>query len=84
MSMSDGSEFIKFDIATDLDSLHESHSYHSTQEESSTIGVYSSYGPLDYWFGQRYFKCVLAQLLLPQVGNLQSFSAIDVSPHIYA
>ncbi|KIW82281.1 hypothetical protein Z517_05308 [Fonsecaea pedrosoi CBS 271.37] len=76
MTMSNGSQFFNFE-ETDKDSLQESEFDLPSQQITSTTGSHEVFCPRDYWFGKRYFNCIIAQHLLPQMESVHSLSNID-------
>jgi hypothetical protein len=78
MTMSNGSQFFNLEEETDKDSLQESEFCLPSQQSTSTTGSHEGYCSRDYWFGKRYFNCIIAQHLLPQMESVHSLSSIDV------
>lgn len=58
-----------YDIGFEQSDMDTSTSDHSLDEDA----------PKDYWFGRKYFECVLAQSILQESRLYESVARIDVS-----
>jgi hypothetical protein len=75
--MSDGASFVTFGLESEPSSLKSS-DYDGSSQESTSTKPYRDADSRDFWFGKKYFKCVLAQHLLPQIAASSSSSTLQV------
>lgn len=55
---------------------------HSDMESSSSAASSDENPPKDYWFGRKYFECILAQDIVQQSRLYDSVASVDVSTNI--
>ena len=74
--MPGSSDYIRLDsLVTDMEGGTEEFS--DVEDLSATYDRFDA--PKDYWFGKKYFECILAQALLRQTHDSDAIPTLDVS-----